>query len=52
MPTLGEHKASEAKSQEMMLSRKFTLLPDEPLVVAPYDEIGTYGGIYHGLSRQ
>lgn len=25
-------------------------LPEEPLVVAPYDEIGTYGGILHGVS--
>ncbi len=26
-------------------------LPAEPLVVAPYDEIGTYGGVLAGLSK-
>lgn len=26
-------------------------LPEEPLVVAPYDAIGTYGGILHALSN-
>lgn len=26
-------------------------LPDEPLVIAPYREIGKYGGILKGLSK-
>ena len=26
-------------------------LPEEPLVVAPYDKIGTYGGVLDGLSN-
>lgn len=26
-------------------------LPEEPLVVAPYEAIGTYGGVVNGLSR-
>ena len=26
-------------------------LPDEPLIVMPYDEIGSYGGTLHGLAK-
>jgi len=26
-------------------------LPEEPLVVQPYEEIGVYGGVFHGISN-
>ncbi len=50
-PSIGKLNAKIGKGQPKTLPPVAERLPDEPLVVAPYIEIGTYGGVFQGLSK-
>ncbi|TDJ20976.1 MAG: ABC transporter substrate-binding protein [Gammaproteobacteria bacterium] len=50
-PDIGALNAKLGKGQPKSLPPVADRLPDEPLVLAPYDAIGTYGGVFQGLSK-
>lgn len=50
-PDIGMLNKKIGKGQPSSLAPVADRLPDEPLVVAPYNEIGKYGGIFQGLSK-
>lgn len=50
-PDIGALNKKIGKGQPDKLPAVADRLPAEPLVVAPYNEIGKYGGIFQGLSK-
>lgn len=50
-PNIGQLNTMIGKGQPTHLPLVEERLPDEPLVVAPYNEIGNYGGVFRGLSN-
>ena len=50
-PSIGELNAMIGKGQPRTLPLVADRLPDEPLVIAPYYEIGSYGGVFQGISK-